>query len=113
MATLRTNGLGLRFAAATVTFDAGTVDAVRVNAGTEAFTLAAATEFKKSILEVNPLTGVVTEVTGADTSDQLLASAVVAPLTAGSVLLAVVEVSSAAITGLDLTSVLRPYRVHA
>ena len=97
------NGLGLSFATLTITYNAGTIDDVRVDAGTEAFTAAGATEFRRSLLVVNTSTGVVTEVAGTDTTDQTLASAVAPAVPATSAVLAVAEVSATAITDLDLT----------
>ena len=96
------HGLNLSYATTDVSWNSGSLDEVRIDDGSETFTLAAATEFKKSLL-VTTSAGVISEVTGADTSDQLLASAVVPDIPADSYALAIVEVSSAAVTGLDLT----------
>lgn len=96
------HGLGLSFSALTVTYNAGAVDDSRVDAGSEAFTAPAATEFRRSLLVVDAA-GAVTEVAGADTSDQLLASAVYPAIPAGETVLCGVELDSSAITDILLT----------
>lgn len=96
------HGLSLSYSSATVAWESGTLDEVRVDDSSEAFTVAAATEFKKSLLVITEA-GVISEVTGADTADQDLASAVVPDVPADSYALCVVEMDSSAVTGLDLT----------
>ena len=93
-------GLGLRFAVLTVTFDSGAVDDVRVDAGTELFVAAGTGEFRKSLL-VTTAAGVVSEVAGTDADT--LAEAVYPAVPSGSIVLAGVEIDDTDVTGLDLS----------
>lgn len=95
-------GLGLTFSAATVTYSAGAINEdVRVDAGTEAITLAGANDFRKSLLVADLGTGAVTEVAGTDAD--ALEDAEYPAVPANKVVLCGVELDDTAITDLDLT----------
>ena len=95
-------GLGLSASTLTVTFNAGTVNDVRVNSGSEAFTAAAGGKFKRSLLVVsNADPGVVSEVTGVDADT--LAAAVAPVIAADTFVLAIAEIDDTNVTNLDLT----------
>ena len=97
------HGLGLSVSTLTVTFNAGTINGVRVNSGSEAFTAAAGGKFKRSLLVVSTADpGVVSEVTGVDADTLAAASAPV--IAADTIVLAIAEVDDTNVTNLDLSA---------